>query len=943
MVRLRRRLAAGVPAGVAAVLLLIAVGTVSASATAASRDKPGEPSDAVHYDTSPPLVLIQPADAPPLDTKNEHPQHKYPMPAANTAADPVVQSSAGTAAAPSLANNFEGVGAGFSGPQGTFTVNSAPPDPNSAVGPNHIVEVVNSALAIFNKSGTVVYGPVQTNTLWSGFGGGCQTNNDGDATVAYDRLADRWIISQFSVSTTPYLQCVAVSTTGDPTGSYYRYAFQYADFPDYPKLGVWPDAYYTTFNMFKGGTTFSGPEVCAYDRSKMLAGQAATQQCVQLGTQYGGLLPSDLDGSTAPPAGSPNYILGYGTNSLLLWKFHVDWTTTSNTALTGPTSIPVAAFSPACGGGTCIPQSGTSQQLDSLADRLMYRLAYRNFGDHESLVVNHSVVAGSSVGVRWYELRNPNGTPTVYQQGTYAPDSSYRWMGSAAMDHNGDIALGYSISSASMFPGIRYTARLAGDPLGQMTQGEGTLVSGGGAQSGSNLSRWGDYTSMSIDPSDDCTFWYTDEYLASTGAFNWHTRIGSFKLSGCGTTATSDFSLSASPSTLSVAQGGSGTSTISTAVTSGSAQTVSLSASGLPAGTTASFNPASVTSGSSSTMTVSVGASTAAGTYTITVTGTGASATHTATVTLTVTSTAPPGALVNGGFETGSLSGWTPGGIVAPTVVATPHSGSYSAHLGSSTAYNGDSTLTQTVVIPSGNSQLTFWYQPHCPDTLTYDQIQVQIRNTAGTTLATPLNVCSNSGAWTQVTYDTSSLAGQTVVLRLNTHDDGYAGDPTYALYDDFAITTYVPAANVVQNPGFESGSLSSWTTSGAFLPVVSTTSPHSGSDDARIGSTAAVNGNSTLTQTVTVPAGSPTLTYWYQPHCPDTLTYDQIQMQVRSTAGATLATMMNVCSNSGAWTQVSFGMSAYAGQTVVLWFNDHDDGYAGDPTYYLLDDISVK
>ncbi len=941
----RRTLLAGLPAGIA-VALLIAVGVVSASASAASRatrDKPADLSAAVQYDTSPPLASMQPADAPPLDTKKEHPQHKYPVPAATTAADPVLQSSVGGAAAPSLANNFEGLGVGFTGPQGTFTVNSAPPDPNSAVGPNNIVEVVNSGLAVFNKTGTVVYGPVQTNTLWSGFGGGCQTNNDGDATVAYDRLAGRWIISQFSVSTTPYLQCVAVSTTGDPTGSYYRYAFQYADFPDYPKLGVWPDAYYTTFNMFKNGTSFSGPEICAYDRAKMIAGQAATQQCVQLGTQYGGLLPSDLDGSTAPPAGSPNYILGYGTNSLLLWKFHVDWSTTANTALTGPTTIPVAAFSAACGGNTCIPQSGTTQQLDSLADRLMYRLAYRNFGDHESLVVDHSVVAGSSTGIRWYELRDPNGTPTVYQQGTYAPDSSYRWMGSAAMDHNGDIALGYSVSSASMFPGIRYTARLAGDPLNQMTQGEGTIVNGGGSQSGNNLSRWGDYSSLSIDPSDDCTFWYTNEYLAATGSFNWHTRLGSFKLAGCGTTTTTnDFSMAASPSSLSVAQGGSGTSTISTTVTSGSAQTVSLSATGQPAGTTVSFNPASVTAGSSSTMTISVGSSTASGSYTITVTGTGASATHTATVTLTVTATAPPGALVNGGFETGTLSGWTTGGVVAPAVVATPHSGSYSARLGSSSAYNGDSSLAQTVVIPSGNSRLTLWYQPHCPDTITYDQIQVQIRNGAGATVATALNVCSNSGAWTQLTYDTSSLAGQTVVLWLNTHDDGYAGDPTYALVDDVAISTYVPAANVVQNPGFETGTLSSWTTSGAVLPVVSTTA-HTGTYSARIGSTSAVNGNSTLTQTIAVPSGSPTLTYWYQPHCPDTLTYDQIQMQVRSTGGATLATVMNVCSNTGAWTQATFSMSAYAGQTVVLWFNDHDDGYAGDPTYYLLDDLSVK
>jgi hypothetical protein len=927
--------------GVAVVLVALVFVT---GATSATRDKPsGDVADAVHYDTSPPLAKLTPADAPPLDTKKEHPQHKYPTPDGSTAADPVVQPSVGAAAAPSLATNFEGVGQGFSGPQGAFTVNSAPPDPNAAVGPTRIVEVVNSAFAVFDKTGNVVYGPVQTNTLWSGFGGGCQTNNDGDATVEYDRAADRWIISQFSVSTTPYLQCVAVSTSGDPTGSYNRYAFQYADFPDYPKLGVWPDAYYTSFNMFKNGTTFSGAKICAYDRAKMLAGQPATQQCFQTSTTYGGLLPSDLDGSTAPPAGAPNYVLTFGTNSLLLWKFHVDWTTPANTTFTGPTTIPVASFSPACGGGTCIPQSGTTQQLDSLADRLMYRLAYRNFGDHESLVVDHSVVAGSSVGVRWYELRTPNATPTVYQQGTYAPDGAYRWMGSAAMDQNGDIALGYSVSSSSLHPGLRYTARLAGDPLGQMTQGEGTIITGGGSQSGQSLSRWGDYSSLAVDPSDDCTFWYTNEYLTSTGAFNWHTRIGAFKVTGCGgSTTTNDFSLSASPTSVSVQQGGSGTSTISTSVTSGSAQAVTFSASGVPAGTTASFSPTSVTAGASSTLTLSVGSSTAAGTYTITVTGTGASATHATTVSLTVTPAAPPGGVANGGFESGSLTGWSSAGVVAPRIVTAAHAGSYAAQLGQSAAYNGDSTLTQTVVIPSGTSKLTLWYQPHCPDTLTYDQIQVQIRNTSGTTLATPLNVCSNSGTWTQVSYDTSSLAGQTVVIRLNTHDDGYAGDPTYALFDDVAVSASAPPPpNPVVNGGFETGSLSGWATSGAFLPVVATPG-HTGSYSARVGSTSAVNGNSTLTQTVTVPAGSPTLRFWYQPHCPDTLTYDQIQMQVRSTSGATLGTVLNVCSNSGAWTQVTFSLASWAGQNVVLWFNDHDDGYATDPTYFLLDDVSI-
>jgi hypothetical protein len=791
---LRRQVFCGTVVGFALVCLLLTA--TAGGSTSRTLDPPpwahaaSERSDAVNYDVSPPLRDIAPAPDPDKDKKKEKEPKKglpVPEPSAN---DPVIQASPGTADAPALGLGFDGVGQGFSGPSGTYSVSSAPPDPNGAVGPNNFVEVVNTAFAIFNKAGTPLYGPVPTNTLWSGFGGSCQSNNDGDATVAYDRLADRWIISQFSVSSTPDLQCVAVSTSGDPTGTYYRYSFQYNNFPDYPKLGVWPDAYYTTFNMFNNaGTQFLGPEVCAYDRAKMLLGQAATQQCFNLSSTYGGLLPADLDGSAPPPAGSPNYILSFGTNVLQLWKFHVDWTTTANSTLTGPAQIPVASFSPACsGGGTCIPQSGTTQKLDSLADRLMYRFAYRNFGDHESLVVNHSVTAGSSVGVRWYELRNPNGTPTVYQQGTYAPDSSYRWMGSIAMDRSGDIALGFSVSSASLKPGIHYTGRLAGDALGIMTQGEGTVVDGGGSQT-TNLSRWGDYTSMSVDPSDDCTFWYTNQYLASNGTFNWHTRVGSFRFPSCGGGGgTSDFSISANPSSLTVAQGSSGTSTISTAVTSGSAQSVALSASGAPAGVTVSFNPASVTAGGSSTMTVSVASTAAAGSSTITVTGTGTSATHTTTVSLTVTATGGSQGVVNGGFETGNLSGWSTSGAFTPVISTTPHSGSYSARLGSTSAVNGDSTLTQTLALPAGNPQLTFWYQPHCPDSLTYDQQQMQVRSTAGATLATVLNVCSNSGAWTQVSFDLTPYAGQTVVLWFNDHDDGYPTDPTYFLLDDVSL-----------------------------------------------------------------------------------------------------------------------------------------------------------
>jgi hypothetical protein len=457
--------------------------------------------------------------------------------------DAAVQAAGGSAIATVLGLGFDGVSDGFVGPQGTFNVNSAPPDTVGAVGATQYVQVVNTGFAVFDKSsGVAVYGPVPTNTLWQGFGGACETDNDGDAVVVYDKAAKRWVISQFAVSATPYYQCVAVSQTSDATGAYNRYAFNYGSiFPDYPKIGVWPDAYYVTFNMFT--SSFKGPKVCAYDRARMLAGLSATQQCFQLSTSYASLLPADLDGSTPPPAGSPGFMVSRGSSNLNLWKFHVDFANAANTTLTGPKSIAVPAFTSACGGGTCIPQAGTTQLLDSLADRLMYRLAYRKFGGYESMVVTHSVSVGASKGrngsssysgVRWYEIRNPGGTPSLYQASTFAPDTTYRWMGSIAQDRQGNMALGYSASSSTIHPAVRFTGRLVTDPINSM-QAETSIIEGTGSQikDAYNLSRWGDYSSMTIDPIDDCTFWYTNEYLQTNGTFNWSTRIASFKFPGC--------------------------------------------------------------------------------------------------------------------------------------------------------------------------------------------------------------------------------------------------------------------------------------------------------------------------------------------------------------------------------------------------------------------------
>jgi hypothetical protein len=514
--------------------------------------------------------------------------------------DPVLQSSvarrpvrstrrapAARREAPVPGKSMEGIGNNFTGPQGSFSVNTAPPDTTGAVGETQYVQWVNASFAVFNKStGAVELGPVPGNRLWRPLGGHCATDNDGDPVVQFDKIARRWVLSQFSVSS-GFSQCVAVSTTPDATGTYHLYEFTYAAFDDYPKVGVWPDGYYVTFNMFNAQDRFIGSRVCAYDRQKMLSGLPATQQCFQLGSSVFGLLPTDLDGASAaigenadgpaaPPAGSPNYILGLGgdSRSLNLWKFHVDWHTPANSTLgVGSThrpnaTIAVARFTLACNGSgqDCVPQPGARnpEKLDTLGERLMFRLAYRRFSDHESLLVNHSVDTGSPnarTGVRWYEIRDSNGpSPTVFQQSTYGPDTKHRWMGSVGMDKTGNIAIGYNAASSSTFAGVRYATRGPGDPLStlgaetrlqdgtgtqrcqlangrclcplQDAQGNPVLDSHGNPKC-DTLTRWGDYSAITIDPTDDCNFWYTTEYQKDTGAFNWHTRIGSFKLPSC--------------------------------------------------------------------------------------------------------------------------------------------------------------------------------------------------------------------------------------------------------------------------------------------------------------------------------------------------------------------------------------------------------------------------
>ncbi len=712
----------------------------------------------VHHDVSAPLRdLIKAAPAPQFVVRHEaEPVRRIPLPAglAPLAEDPVRQQTV-VPFTPTVGTSFEGLGNGQYG----FSVTGAPPDTEGTVGATQYVQWVNTSFAIFNKStGALVAGPTAGNTLWSGFGGGCQSNNDGDPIVLYDKAAQRWIFSQFSVSTTPYLQCIAVSTTSDATGTYNRYSFQYGNFDDYPKMGVWSDAYYETFNMFNGNT-FVGADACAYNRTAMLNGTAATQVCFQQTSSIGGLLPADIDGSTAPPTGSPNYMLYFGTNNLNLFKFHVDFTTPSNSTFTGPTVISVAAFSPLCGGGTCVPQPATTQQLDSLADRLMYRLAYRNFGTHESLVVNHSVVAGSSGGVRWYEIQNPSGTPTVAQQSTFAPDSNYRWMGSIAMDQAGDMALGYSVASSSLNPTIRYTGRVPTDPTSTM-EAEVNVVTGTGSQNG-GLSRWGDYSAMQVDPVDDCTFWYTQEYMKTTGSFNWNTRIANFKFPNCGST-TPDFSVAASPTSVTVTQGSSGTSTITVTSLNGFTSATTLSASGLPSGVTAAFSPNPVTppanGSATSTLTLTASSTATTGTATVTITGTSGTTTHTTSITLTVNAAATP----NFGISASPASvAVTQGGTGTSAITITSQNSFSSATTLSATGLPSGVTaaFSPNPVTPPANGSVTSTLTFTASASATVGTATVTVTGTAGSlTHSTTISLTVNSSVGLQTATYNSTL-----------------------------------------------------------------------------------------------------------------------------------------------------------------------------------------
>ena len=552
-------------------------GTASGSLASAGTTASFGPNviDGIYQGESPAVsqLPILPVIPGPLHTRDNESLHGG---GSSNAHDPVVQHRKGSGPLSAPIQNFDGICLPFGPPCAQASSCSClPPDTDGEVGGTQYVQAVNSDFAVYSKTGAVLRTSTPINQLWANTNGECKLHNDGDPVVLYDQLAQRWLISQFIAQPTgtagddQYGECIAVSTTSDATGSYYLYEFDFGTdvFFDYPKLGVWPDGYYMMANEFPTNSeTSSGVGVFSFERSKMLLGQPARVIFFDesphnpTGGQYLGMLPGDLDGSSLPPSGSPNWFaevddptgvppttVGDTGFDMRLWAFHTDWTNPANSTFGNNGSpnatLPVPEFArPQCtyGYGDCSPQAGGPQQLDVLGDRLMFRMPYRNFGSYASLVLNHSVHANGKIGIRWYEVRIPrNGTPSIYEQGTYAPDDAatnplWRWMGSIAQDRNGDIALGYSASGPNDYPSVRYTGRAAGDALGQMTQAEQTAYTGTGPQTEVE-GRWGDYSDMTVDPSDDCTFWYTQEYLATDTVVigTWRTRIVSFKFPGC--------------------------------------------------------------------------------------------------------------------------------------------------------------------------------------------------------------------------------------------------------------------------------------------------------------------------------------------------------------------------------------------------------------------------
>lgn len=570
----RPRLSGKLTLSLVAVFLFMASITAAQNTGATTALTP-QFSQAVAFDVSLPLQTLAPvaprlvAPAAPWQEPVEIRPERGPLAKAQGhSGEGALQGSYGTrlpgqATIPAPSLTFEGLSNQDNFNIYGFRVN--PPDNVGAVGPNHYIEEINLVFAVFDKLGNQLLGPVAIGTLWQGFSVPDCTDPSGDPIVLYDQLEDRWLLSQLTSRGPIYYNCVAISATGDPTGAYFRYAFSAGPFfPDYPKYGNWKKSYVLTSRDFGNDGSY-GISVYALEKNKMIAGDPKARAVhfflnsavVPLNLIGDGLLPADIDGTRLPAEDAPIPVIGtqdddasYGAtfDALNVWELSIKWKANPEASISLAAQLPVAPFDSIfpCfpGSRRCLPQPGITdrhQYLDILSyrQRPTWRLAYRNFGTYEAMVTNQSVEARPNIaGSRWYEIRRTNGQYSVFQQGTYAPDDGVdRWMGSIAMDRQGNMALGFSVvNGVDVYPGIRYTGRLAGDPLGEMDLGEATIIDGSGVQLTTN-SRWGDYTSMNVDPTDDCTFWYVNEYYTLAGQLSsragWQTRIGTFKIPSC--------------------------------------------------------------------------------------------------------------------------------------------------------------------------------------------------------------------------------------------------------------------------------------------------------------------------------------------------------------------------------------------------------------------------
>ena len=415
-----------------------------------------------------------------------------------------------------------------------------PPDANGCVGPNHYMQTINTVYTIYNKAGDLLAGPTALNTLFSGVPG--SSCNNGDPIVLYDEQADRWMVAEFSLCEATDYMLIAVSTTNDPTGTWHKYSFDVDDMPDYEKFGIWQDGYYM------GTNNSTGNDIYVFQRSQMLVG--GTAQGIGFNnpwrpTTIDGFMcvpPIDNDGTFAP-AGSPGMFItinddaiGGGTDQLWLYELDVDWTTPSNSTFTRIQQLDVAAFDSNFGEDwDNIQQPGTSKQLDAIPQVIMNVPQYRNFGSYQTIVCCHTVdVDGTDhAGLRWYELRKTGSDWSVRQQGTYAPDGNSRWMGSIMLNTSGELGIAYSISSASVYPGIRYAGQSAtafAAATGILDVTEDIIQNGISSQTATN--RYGDYAALQVDPADNETFWFTTEYIGSSSARC--TKIASFQIGPVG-------------------------------------------------------------------------------------------------------------------------------------------------------------------------------------------------------------------------------------------------------------------------------------------------------------------------------------------------------------------------------------------------------------------------